>query len=133
MVDNTHLISYLNMKKLLIVLGLVLSLQGCKESINSGCERYASKFSCSQVEKEATYKVYYWKDVFKGNEKDNMIVGMATGLGQCRHVAIMAHRLEMAHRQLNWSNWSSSDDNWSSRSYICMLTKDGKDLEKHRY
>jgi hypothetical protein len=121
------------MKKLLIVLGLVLSLQGCKESINSGCDQYASKFSCSYVEKEATYKVYYWKDVFKNNENDNQFVGMATGLSQCRDTAIYAHRSEMEYRKRNWNSWSESDDNWSERSYICMLTKDGKDLEKHRY
>ena len=121
------------MKAVAITIVVLTLLQGCKESIDSGCDRYASKFSCNYVEKEATYKVFYWKDVSKGDEKDNQFVGMATGLSQCRDTAIYAHRAEMDYRKRNWKDWSASDDNWSERSYICMLTKDGHDLEKHRF
>jgi hypothetical protein len=111
---------------------LFVALQGCDSETSSKCEKYASKFSCDFVEKQATYKVFYWKDVLKGNEQDNRFVGMSIGLFQCRDIAVNAHRAEMEYRKSKWKNWSESDDNWSERSYICMLTKDGKDLEKHR-
>jgi hypothetical protein len=100
------------------------------------CEKggvYSKQFNCDYVYNKATYKVYYWKDVFKDNGNDNRFVGTAIGLSKCRDTAIYAHRAEMEYRKSNWNSWSNSDDNWSERSYICMLTKDGRDLEKHRY
>ena len=129
------------MKNLLII-GAIISLVGCGESSISGitekgsCEKggvYSKQFNCEYVYNKATYKVFYWKDVFKGNENDNKFVGLATGLTQCRLTAMSAHRAEMEYRKRNWNDWSDSDNNWSERAYICMLTKDGRDLEKHRY
>jgi cytidylate kinase len=118
------------MNKLLIGLLIVVGLSACGKE--TSCERYASKFNCEYVEKQATYEVYYWKDVFKGNDQDEKYVGTAVGLSQCRDTAIYAHRTEMRYRERNWNNWSNSDDNWSERSYICVLVKDGHRLEKHR-
>jgi hypothetical protein len=109
------------------------ALAGCKNSDESGCEPYASKFSCDYVVNKATYKVFYWKDVLQKNDpNDERYVGTSVGISNCRDTAIYAHRAEMEYRKRNWKNWSDYDDNWSERSYICMLTKDGHNLEKHR-
>jgi len=117
--------------KRLVLCACIFLLQGCDES-SPKCEKYASQFGCEYVEKQAEYKVFYWKDVEKGNEQDNRWIGKSIGLSQCREIAINFHKAEMGFRKENWKNWSDSSDNWSERSYICMLTKDGKDLEKHR-
>ena len=85
---------------------------------NSGCERYASKYSCEYVEKKATYSVYYWIRVQDDNPRNERYVGSATGLSSCRDQAIYYSR--------------KIQDNWSERSYICVLMKDGKAMEKHR-
>ena len=84
----------------------------------SGCERYASKFSCNYVEKKANYSVYYWKRVRDNNPADEKFIGNAVGLSNCRDQAIYYSR--------------SINDNWTERSYICVLMKDGKAMEKHR-
>ena len=84
----------------------------------SGCDKYASKFSCNYVEKKATYDVYYWRDVFAGKPEDEKYIGSAIGLSQCRDIAI--------------SHANYIREKWSERSYICMLKKDGRSLEKHR-
>lgn len=84
----------------------------------SGCDRYASKFSCNYVEKKATYDVYYWRDVFAGKAEDEKYIGSTIGLSQCRDMAI--------------SHANYIKERWSERSYICMLKKDGRSLEKHR-
>jgi len=84
----------------------------------SGCKRYASDFSCSYVEKKANYDVYYWRNVSNGDEKDEKYIGSAVGLTQCKDLAI--------------SHANFIHERWSERSYICMLVKDGKNLEKHR-
>jgi hypothetical protein len=84
----------------------------------SGCDKYASKFSCNYVEKKATYDVYYWRDVFAGKPEDEKYIGSVIGLSQCRDMAI--------------SHANYIKDKWSERSYICMLKKDGRSLEKHR-
>ena len=84
----------------------------------SGCEKYASKFSCNYVKEKANYEVYYWINVAEGDEKDNKYVGSAVGLQNCRDLAIgYARRV---------------NDPWSERSYICALMKDGNRMEKHR-
>jgi hypothetical protein len=84
----------------------------------SGCDKYASKFSCNYVEKKATYDVYYWRDVFAGNPEDEKYISSAIGLSQCRDMAI--------------SHANYIKERWSERAYICMLKKDGLSLEKHR-
>lgn len=84
----------------------------------SGCEKYASNYSCSFVEEKATYDVYYWARVSEDNEKDNKLIGTVTGLSNCRDAA---------------SRYSISiNDRWTERSYVCVLVKDGKYMEKHR-
>jgi hypothetical protein len=119
-------------KSLFAIVIAVATLQGCNSNLEGGCEQYASKFSCDFVQNKATYEVWYWKDVHKGNDYDNKFVGMASGLSNCRDIAIYAHRSEMEYRKKNWNNWSDRNDNWSERSYICALMKDGSRLEKHR-
>jgi hypothetical protein len=85
----------------------------------SGCEKYASKFSCSYVENKATYDVYYWRNVSDGNASDERLIGSVTGLANCRNMAL--------------SHASTINERWSERSYICMLKKDGRNMEKHRF
>jgi len=84
----------------------------------SGCDKYASKFSCSYVENKATYDVYYWRNVSDGNAADERLIGSVTGLTNCRNMAI--------------SHASVINERWNERSYICMLKKDGRNMEKHR-
>ena len=84
----------------------------------SGCEKYASKFSCSYVEKKASYDVYYWRNVHDGNPQDERYIGSVKGLSQCQDLAVSQSRV--------------LHERWNERSYICMLVKDGKNLEKHR-
>ena len=85
---------------------------------NSGCDKYASKYSCDYVEKKATYSVYYWKRIQNNNPSDEQFVATVTGLTNCRDQAIYHSR------RIN--------DNWTERSYICVLMKDGSAMEKHR-
>lgn len=84
----------------------------------SGCKEYASEFSCSYVKDKANYDVYYWKTVWRNNPEDERYIGSVTGLSACRDRAILYGR--------------QISDSWSERSYICVLDKDGKKLEKHR-
>lgn len=85
----------------------------------SGCEKYASKYSCGYVEEKAAYEVYYWSNVTDGNEADNKFVGSVVGLKNCRDFAMGYSR--------------RVNDQWSERSYICALMKDGNRMEKHRF
>ena len=84
----------------------------------SGCKKYASNFSCSYVEKRANYDVYYWRNISDGDEKDEKYIGSTVGLAQCKELAI--------------SHANYIHEGWNERSYICMLVKNGKNLEKHR-
>jgi hypothetical protein len=86
----------------------------------SGCDLYASTYSCEYVEKKAQYEVWYWFDVEENNPSDERYIGSATGLSGCRGVATAFHRINESQRP------------WNSRSYICVLMKDGKRMEKHR-
>ena len=86
----------------------------------SGCDRYASSYSCEYIEKKAEYEVWYWFNVAEGNASDERYIGTATGLSNCRSVASSYHRINESFRP------------WNSRSYICILMKDGKRMEKHR-
>lgn len=86
----------------------------------SGCERYASKYSCEYIEKKAVYEVWYWSNVEANDPKDDHFIGTAIGLSNCRDRAISYHRVKESYKP------------WNSRSYICILMKDGKRMEKHR-
>ena len=86
----------------------------------SGCDQYASSFSCDYVEKKAQYEVWYWFNVEANIASDERFIGLARGLSECRDMAISYHRTSESFRS------------WNSRSYICILMKDGKRMEKHR-
>lgn len=86
----------------------------------SGCERHASSYSCEYLEKRAQYEVWYWFNVGENNASDERYIGVATGLTSCRDVASSYYRMNESFRP------------WNSRSYICVLIKDGKRMEKHR-
>ncbi len=85
----------------------------------SGCEKYASKYSCNYVENKANYQVYYWINVYEGDEKDNKYIGSTVGLNNCRDMAV--------------AYGNTVRDRWTERSYICVLIKDGNKMEKHRF
>jgi hypothetical protein len=84
----------------------------------SGCDKYASKFSCDYVEKKATYDVYYWKSVYENNPSDERYIGTVVGIDACRDLS-RGYSVRVK-------------DSWTERSYICMLNKEGENLEKHR-
>jgi len=86
----------------------------------SGCDRYASSYSCEYVEKKAQYEVWYWFNVEANNSSDERYIGTVTSLSSCRDAATSYHRLNESFRP------------WNSRSYICVLIKDGNRMEKHR-
>jgi hypothetical protein len=86
----------------------------------SGCEQYVSSYSCDYVEKKAQYEVWYWFNVGEDNPNDDRYIGTTNGLSSCRDLAVSYHRINESFRP------------WNSRSYICVLMKDGKRMEKHR-
>jgi hypothetical protein len=81
------------------------------------CEEYASKQSCEFVEDQADYDVYYWIDF--DDEKTERFIGSVVGLAACEATAIRYA--------------GSINQPWNNRRYICILKKDGKYMEKHRY
>lgn len=83
-----------------------------------GCEKYASSHSCSYVENQADYEVWYWRNVERDNEADNKPIGHATGITQCEDNA----RAYAA----------SLNEPFKYQAYLCVLMKDGKRMEKHR-
>ncbi|BAI95820.1 hypothetical protein Sj15T_01590 [Sphingobium sp. TA15] len=93
----------------------ILLLSGCGMM---GCEKYASNYSCGYVENKADYEVWYWKNVADDNEEDNVPIGHAVGLRMCRENAL-------AHAE-------AIRDEFTERSYICVLMDDGRRMEKHR-
>lgn len=86
----------------------------------SGCDRYASKYSCDYVENKAEYEVWYWFNVADNNPQDERYIGNTKGLSNCKALAVAYH------------NQNESFRPWNSRSYICALMKDGRRMEKHR-
>jgi hypothetical protein len=84
----------------------------------SGCDKYASKYSCNYVVEKAKYDVYYWHNVYRGDPADERRIASVTGLRACRDLAV-DYSLRIKER-------------WSERSYVCMLVKDGRNMEKHR-
>lgn len=86
--------------------------------VESGCDKYASRYSCDYVENKALYDVYYWKNVSRSNPSDEIYIGSVTGLSSCEASAISFGR--------------SIGERWNNRSYICVLKKDGRSMEKHR-
>ena len=86
--------------------------------IESGCEEYASRYSCNYVKNEASYDVYYWRNVRKDDPSDEKYIDSVIGLSACRDSAVSYAR--------------SINEEWNNRSYICVLMKDGRSMEKHR-
>jgi len=90
------------------------------------CEKggvYSKQFNCDYVYNKATYDVYYWR--YLNSDKSEREVGTIVGLSACRDTAIYAHRSANEKMKQNLE--------WSERMYVCMLTKDSRNLEKHRY
>ena len=82
------------------------------------CERYASEFSCSYVENDAEYEVWYWRNLESDDGADEMLIGKAKGIATCEGNA----RAFAA----------AIGETWNYRAYICVLMKDGRRMEKHR-
>jgi hypothetical protein len=121
------------MKKLLII-GAIVGIFSYNTSSDASlgitekgsCEKagvYSKQFNCEYVYNKATYDVYYQRYLNRDNSLRQ--VGTTVGLSNCRDTAIYAHRI--ANEQMK------PVQDWSERMYICMLTKDGRNLEKHRY
>lgn len=102
---------------LLVTLGFVIYHLFIDDE--TGCDTYASKYSCKYIVEEATYDVYYWANVSNGNPDDDKLVGTVKGLPAC-----LAHATE-------YNN--SLKQKWNERSYVCVLKKAGLNMEKHRY
>lgn len=85
---------------------------------DDGCEEYASEFSCSYVEDDAEYEVWYWRNLERGNSSDNVRIGKAKGIRMC---------------EVNAQAFAAAvGEPWNYRAYICVLMKDGQRMEKHR-
>ena len=120
------------MKNVFIGIALITVLYSCGKSdkvVNSdkgSCEKggvYSTQFNCEYVYNTATYDVYYQR--YLNSDTSVRQVGTTVGLSTCRDTAIYAHR--------NANEQMKQELDWSERMYICMLTKDGRNLEKHRY
>lgn len=70
------------------------------------------------MENKATYEVWYWENVEVDDGAENKLIGKAVGLPMCRGNAI-------AYAE-------AVGDDFSERSYICVLIEDGETKEKHR-
>lgn len=92
-----------------------LLLNGCGIG---GCSKYASQYSCSYVENDADYEVWYWRQLDRDDEADNKMIGRAKGLHMCEENA-MAFAAAVG-------------EEFIARAYICVLMKDGNRMEKHR-
>lgn len=84
----------------------------------TSCTRYASNYPCLYVEKFADYDVWYWRNVEKDNEADNVYIGKAVGLQMCEDNARAFA--------------GAVGEEFNYRAYICVLKKDGRAKEKHR-
>lgn len=84
----------------------------------SGCDKYSSSFSCDYVQNKASYDVYYWRNFQEADPNDEKYIGSVIGLSACQDSAI------------TYAN--SINAPWNNRSYICVLKKDGRNMEKHR-
>jgi hypothetical protein len=111
-------LSVLSMKDLALYVIFAYALYHFFIDEETGCEKYASKFSCKFVEKKAQYDVYYWHKVKDGNPSDEKLIGSTVGLEKCRDLA--------------FTYAITIDEKWNYRSYVCILTKEGNYLEKHR-
>ncbi|WP_288987190.1 hypothetical protein [uncultured Sphingopyxis sp.] len=87
-------------------------------SSGGGCDKYASKYSCSYVEKKAEYEVWYWRHLERDDGADETYIGRAKGIRMCEDNA----RAYAA----------SIGEPWNYRAYICVLMDDGHRMEKHR-
>ena len=87
----------------------------------SGCDEYASEYSCKYVTDKATYEVWYWLNVEENNPDDDKFIGTAVGLSACRT------------RALAYYGQHENFKPWNDRSYICALMDEGRRMEKHRY
>jgi hypothetical protein len=96
---------------------LAVTLGGCG-SMSGGCSKYVSDYSCGYVENKAEYEVWYWRHLERDDEKDETLIGRATGLQMCE-----ANARAFA---------AAIGENFNYRAYICILTDDGKRIEKHR-
>lgn len=83
-----------------------------------GCDKYASDYSCSYVEKKANYEVWYWRNLENGDDNDNLYIGEAKGIKMCE-----ANARAFA---------AAIGEPWNYRAYICVLMDDGRRMEKHR-
>lgn len=102
------------------ILGITLCLlaTACSNGLTS-CDEYASDYSCSYVENEAEYEVWYWRNLESDNGADELLIGRAKGLKMCeRNAQAFA---------------SAIGEIYNSRAYICILMDDGKRMEKHRW
>ena len=106
------------MLKVIIVVVIAYFIYSNFFGIESGCDDYASRYSCDYVKTKASYDVYYWRNVQRNNPSDENYIASVTGLSACRDSAI-----SYAH---------SIKEEWNNRSYICVLMKDGRSMEKHR-
>lgn len=88
-------------------------------SNETGCDKYASNYSCSYLIDKASYDVYYWFNVAQDDPNDERFIGNVTGLSSCLNFALAYAN---SHKQV-----------WNNRSYICVLKQDGINMEKHRY
>lgn len=104
--------------KLLLFIGIGYFLYSNFWGNESGCAEYSSKYSCEYVKNKASYNVYYWHNVQANNPSDEKYIATVVGLSPCRNAA------ESYSRSVN--------EKWNDRSYICVLMKDGRAIEKHR-
>ena len=83
-----------------------------------GCSKYASDYSCSYVENDAEYEVWYWRNLDSDDSADETLIGRAIGLRMCEDNA----RAFVA----------AIGEDFNYQAYICVLMKDGMRMEKHR-
>lgn len=107
------------MKTIIFIIAVILIYQNFFGD-ESGCDAYASNYSCEYLKNKAQYEVWYWHNVEDNDPRDEKFIGTVTGLSACYSYARNYHATNESYKP------------WNNRSYICALMKDGKRMEKHR-
>lgn len=101
------------------------------KNIKTGCQDYASDFSCDYIENKATYDVYYWKNLDSDADSNEVYIGQVVGLDNARNLAINYH--EKLQQSLKKRHPDHVMVPWSDRMYIGMMLGPNGERQKHRY
>jgi hypothetical protein len=88
---------------------LLSALSGCKYL--GDCDKYYSDYSCKYLDEQASYDVYYYKNIGTDSEQQVRLGIARTGLISCLNIAVnYAIRI---------------NEKWNGISYTCVMVGQG--------